>query len=154
MKTNISEHITYEEATKTQTATRLGLMNDPDETTIISMRAVALAIFEPLRKHVDKPIHVSSFYRCHELNAAIGGVPSSQHCTGEAMDLDADTFGGLTNRDIFNYIRDNLKFDQLIWEFGDDNQPAWVHVSYSRIKNRNNVLRATKVAGNTRYIKL
>ena len=115
------------------------------------MEAVAKHIFEPLREWVGGPIKINSFYRCEELNRAIGGSSRSQHCEGRAIDLD-DTFGYKTNAEMFEYIRRNLSFDQLIWEFGDDKNPAWVHVSYvSQDQNRLRVMRAEKVNGKTHY---
>jgi zinc D-Ala-D-Ala carboxypeptidase len=117
------------------------------------MKATAEAIFEPLRDIIGKPIHISSFYRTVELNKAMKGARLSQHLTGEAMDLDADTFGGTTNREIFDLIRKEFDFDQLIWEFGTADQPAWVHVSYGyERKNRREVLRATTSNGRTIYL--
>jgi hypothetical protein len=69
-------------------------------------------------------------YRSAELNTAIGGSRRSQHVEGRALDLDADVYGGCTNSQVFNWIKENVEFDQLIWEFGDDDNPDWVHVSY------------------------
>ena len=86
-------------------------------------------IFEPLRKWVGGPIKINSFFRCENLNKAIGGSSRSQHCQGRAIDLD-DTFGHKTNAEMFQYIKENLNYDQIIWEFGDDTNPDWVHVSY------------------------
>ena len=115
------------------------------------MQAVAFNIFEPLRKFVGGPIKINSFFRCAELNEAIGGSKISQHCQGRAIDLD-DTFGHKTNAEMFNYIKENLNYDQLIWEFGDDNNPDWVHVSYvSETENRNRRLKAYKKDGKTHY---
>lgn len=98
------------------------------------------------------PIRINSFFRGTALNKAIGGANGSQHTKGEAIDLDA--IKGITNADIFNYIRDNLDYDQLIWEFGTDKEPNWVHVSYKMdsSKNRKRMLRAKKENGRTRYV--
>ena len=93
------------------------------------------SIFEPLREYVECPIYISSFYRSPELNTAIGGSKNSQHCKGEAIDLD-DVYSKVKNKVFFDYIKENLDFDQLIWEFGDDENPAWVHVSYKEKGNR------------------
>lgn len=148
----ISNHISYKEATKSNTAERLGIDNTPNEYVLTNMYAIAENIFEPLRKWVDGPIAINSFYRCEELNKAIGGSSKSQHCEGRAIDID-DTLGGATNAEMFNYIKENLNFDQLIWEFGDDTNPNWVHVSYvSEDQNRNRCLKAEKVNGKTQYI--
>jgi len=106
------------------------------------MELVAYQIFEPLRAWHGKPIGISSFYRSPELNKAVGGSKSSQHMKGQAIDIDADIFdNGLTNRQIYLWIIRNLDFDQLIWEYGDEQNPAWVHVSYvSKEKNRHQIL--------------
>lgn len=134
---NISAHITYAEATKSQTAIRKGIDNTPDAATLVRMRLVAEKVFEPLRNHFGIPIGISSFYRSPKLNKAIGGVRNSQHVTGEAIDIDADIFGGITNHMIFEWIRSNLNFDQLIKEYGEH---GWVHVSYKASGNRGEVL--------------
>jgi len=147
----ISNHISYKESIKSNTATRLGIKNVPGSYELTNMIAVANSIFEPLREWVGGPIKVNSFYRCKELNKTIGGSERSQHCEGRAIDLD-DTFGHKTNAEMFNYIKDNLNFDQLIWEFGSDKNPDWVHVSYvSEEQNRNRCLRAEKINGRTQY---
>jgi hypothetical protein len=147
----ISKHISYKEATFSQTATRKDIDNTPNEEVLCRMKAVAKNIFEPLRAHVGGPIKINSFYRSINLNVAIGGAKSSQHTRGEAMDID-DTFGHMSNKEMFEFIKDELDFDQLIWEFGDDNNPAWLHVSYvSSENNRRRVLKASKQQGKTVY---
>jgi len=118
----ISEHISIKEATRSNTAERLGIDNFPDSPTLANMQALAENVFEPLRKHFGHPIYITSFYRSSELNKAIGGSSKSQHCKGQAIDID-DVIGSSTNADFFNYIKDNLEFDQLIWEFGNDDNP-------------------------------
>lgn len=139
---NISKHITYKEATVSQTSVRYGIKNDPNEKQLAAMRLVAEKCFEPMREHFGVPIRVNSFFRCEELNRKIGGAKNSQHMQGEAIDLDAIPGTGITNADLFNWLKDNVEFDQLLWEYGDDNQPDWVHVSYnSDGKNRKQVLR-------------
>ena len=148
---NISDHITLKEATRSNTAKRLGIGNTPDEETLVTMRFTAEYIFEPLRNHFGEQIYVSSFYRSTDLNKAIGGSKKSQHCKGEAIDID-DVYSKATNADFFNYIKNNLEFDQLIWEFGDDTNPAWVHASYCLGNNRMRVLKAIKENGKTKYI--
>ena len=148
----ISEHISFKEAIKSNTALRRGINNEPDDYQITNMVNIAHNVFEPLREWVGGPIKINSMFRCEELNEAIGGSSRSQHCEGRAIDLD-DTFGYKTNAEMFDYIRKNLSFDQLIWEFGDDNNPAWVHVSYiSEDENRGRVMRAEKINGKTQYI--
>jgi hypothetical protein len=127
---NLSKNLTLAEVTKSTTAKRLGIDNTPDDWVTENLRQVAINIFQPLRDSFGCPIYVSSGYRSGELNTAIGGSKRSQHVEGRAFDLDADVYGGCTNAQIFNWIKDNLEFDQLIWEFGDSDNPDWVHVSY------------------------
>ena len=147
----ISEHISYKEGIKSNTATRLGIKNKPDDYQITNMVNIGINVFEPLRKYVGGPIKINSFFRCEELNRAIGGSSRSQHCEGRAIDLD-DTFGHKTNADMFHYIKDNLDYDQLIWEFGDDTNPDWIHVSFiSFDENRKRTMREEKVDGKTTY---
>jgi len=126
----LSDNLTLSEVTKSLTAKRLGINNEPDDWVTENLRQVAINIFQPLRECLGVPIYVSSGYRSPELNKAIGGSKRSQHMEGRALDLDADVYGKCTNADIFNYIRENLEFDQLIWEFGDQDNPDWVHVSF------------------------
>jgi hypothetical protein len=149
----ISDHISMKEALRSNTAQRLGIDNMPDNDTLVTMQITAQHIFEPLRNHFNEPIYISSFYRSPELNKAIGGSAKSQHCKGEAIDID-DVYSKASNADFFNYIKDKLEFDQLIWEFGDDENPAWVHVSYSLGKNRMRILKAIKENGKTKYINI
>jgi hypothetical protein len=120
---------------------------------IANFKILAEKVFEPIREHFRCPIHISSGYRSKELNAAIGGSLTSQHCSGEAIDIDMDgTPNGVTNRMVFDYIKDNLEFDQLIYEFGDSNNPDWVHVSYETTgKQRKQILKASRVNGKTTY---
>jgi zinc D-Ala-D-Ala carboxypeptidase len=147
----ISEHISYKEGIKSNTATRLGIKNTPDDYQITNMVNIGDNVFEPLRKYVGGPIRINSFYRCEELNRAIGGSSRSQHCEGRAIDLD-DTLGHKTNAEMYQYIKDNLSFDQLIWEFGDDTNPDWIHVSYVHPdENRKRCLRAERINGKTSY---
>ena len=149
---NISEHISYKEGVYSITALRLGLNNDPTKAHLTNMELLAEKVFEPLRKHVNGPIKINSFYRGPELNKAIGGSSKSQHCEGRAMDID-DDFGYMSNADMFEYIKNNLSFDQMIWEFGNSDNPNWVHVSYvNEEANRNRCLLAYKDENNkTKY---
>lgn len=147
----VSKNISYKEATHSTTAKRLGIDNTPDAEQFSNMIYVAENVFQPVREHFGVPIYVSSFFRSEALNSAIRGSSSSTHMKGEAMDLDADVFGKVTNAQIFHYIKDNLEFDQLIWEFGTEDEPAWVHVSLSKGNNRNQILVAKKVEGKTVY---
>ena len=147
----ISEHISYKEGIKSNTATRLGIKNTPDDYQITNMVNIGVNVFEPRREYVGGPIRINSFYRCEELNRAIGGSSRSQHCEGRAIDLD-DTLGHKTNAEMYQYIKDNLSFDQLIWEFGDDTNPDWIHVSYVHPdENRKRCLRAERINGKTTY---
>ena len=147
----ISKHISYKEGVYSVTATRRGIDNVPNDEQLANMELIAEKVFEPLRKYVCGPIKINSFFRCPKLNKAIGGSKTSQHCKGLAIDID-DTFGVVANSDMYNYIKNNLDFDQLIWEFGDDDNPNWVHVSYvSKEDNRNRCLRAYKDNGKTLY---
>ena len=149
----LSENLTLAEVVKSQTATRLGLSNAPTIEHMENLKAVAKCIFQPIRDHFGKPIAITSGYRSKVLNAAIGGSLRSQHSLGQALDLDADVFGDLTNADIFYFVKDNLEYDQLIWEFGDDEQPDWVHVSYKKEgNNRYQNLKAVRVNGKTKYL--
>ena len=133
------------------TSIRRGIDNTPSDDQLHFMEIIAENIFEPLRTHVGGPIKINSFYRSPELNTAIGGSKTSQHCKGQAMDID-DTFGKATNAEMFRWIRENLNFDQMIWEFGDDDNPNWVHISYvSPEKNRNICLKAYKENKKTKY---
>lgn len=150
----ISEHISYAEGTKSILAVRYGIKNDPTPEQLDKMKVVAAMIFEPLRDKHNKPIGIASFYRCNMLNTLVGGAANSQHMKGEAMDIDADIYdNGITNQQIFEYIRKYLDFDQIIIEFPDkDGKPAWIHVSYvSAVDNRRQVLQSDRISGYTKY---
>ena len=157
MKEKISEHISYKEATSSQTAIRHGLNNDPNPDQLESMKRLAHSLFEPLRTYIsmkrgkDTPIHINSFFRGPEVNAQIKGSSTSQHCKGEAIDIETN-FSDFTNRDLFYTIIKRASFDQLICEFISDGEPAWIHVSHKRIGNRNQVLIATKQDDKTKYL--
>ena len=147
----ISDHISYDEATHSHTAKMRGISNIPSSKSIDSMKALAEAIFEPLRNWVGGPIKINSFYRSSKLNAAIGGSSTSQHCKGEAIDID-DVYGYKTNAEMFWWIVNNTDFDQIIWEFGNSTNPDWVHVSYKKEGgNRKRLLRAKRIGGRTTY---
>jgi hypothetical protein len=151
----LSKHLDLSEVIRSDSAKRLGISNMPTPEHIENFKILAEKVFEPIREHFGVPIRISSGYRSKELNAKIGGSLTSQHCSGEAIDIDMDgSSSGVTNADVFNYIKDNLQFDQLIWEFGTDKNCDWVHVSYeSTGKQRNQILKATKVNGATKYTK-
>lgn len=147
----ISKHITLREGVESFTAKRRGIENIPSEYQLTNMVAIAENVFEPLRKWVGGPVKINSFFRSQELNKAIGGSSKSQHCEGRAIDID-DTYGWKSNAEMYNYIKNNLDFDQLIWEFGTDDNPDWVHVSYVSVDgNRRRCLKAEKVNNRTTY---
>jgi len=149
----ISEHLCLAEVTRSETAKRKGMSNMPTPEHLENFKKLATNIFEPIRKHFGVPIHISSGYRSKELNTAIKGSLSSQHCSGEAIDIDMDgSANGVTNKQVFDYIKEHLNFDQLIWEFGTKDAPDWVHVSFeSSGKQRKQVLRAIKQGTKTIY---
>jgi hypothetical protein len=149
--TQISKHLTLEELCHSETAIKLGIVNIPNQLQIENLKTLALKVFEPVREHFGVPIHISSGYRIMNLNQAIKGSITSQHCSGQAIDIDMKG-DKVSNAQIFHWIKDNLKYDQLIWEFGDNKNPNWVHVSYTK-ENRQQTLRALKVNGRTHYEK-
>jgi uncharacterized protein YcbK (DUF882 family) len=136
----LSKHLTLAEAIKSNTAIRKKIDNTPTPEHLENLKLVAEKIFEPIREYFNVPIGVSSMYRSFDLNKSVKGSKTSQHCKGEAIDIDADIYGGVTNSEIFNYVLGHLHFDQLIWEFGDEENPAWVHISYKKENNRKQVL--------------
>ena len=147
----ISKHVSMREAVESYTAKRRGIDNTPGDYELTNMTALAENIFEPLREWVGGPIKINSFFRSVELNEAIGGSSKSQHCQGRAIDID-DVYGHKTNAEMYNWIKENLNFDQMIWEFGTDDNPDWVHISYvSEDGNRNRCLKAEKKDGKTTY---
>ena len=125
----ISKHLNLAEIIRSDTAKRQGIDNTPTAEHLENFKLLADRVFEPIRLHFGVPIFISSGYRSRELNSFIKGSSSSQHCKGQAIDIDMDGTS-VTNAQIFNYIKDNLNFDQMIWEFGTDANPDWVHVSY------------------------
>lgn len=151
----LSNNLDLGELTRSESAKRVGISNKPTAEHIENMKNLANNIFQPIREHFDVPIFISSGYRSKELNAKVGGSTTSQHSSGEAIDIDMDgSSSGVTNKEVFDFIKDNLDFDQLIWEFGSKKNPDWVHVSYeSTGKQRKQILRAVKVKGVTKYEK-
>ena len=157
----LSKNLALSEVTRSETAKRRGISNMPTPEHIENFKKLAENVFQPIRDHFGVPIRISSGYRSEALNKAIGGagkmvngkyVPSSQHCTGEAIDIDMDGTS-ITNKQVFDYIKANLEFDQLIWEFGTDANPDWVHVSYeSTGKQRKQILKAIKKGSATSYL--
>jgi len=147
----LSENLDLSEITRSESAKRNGISNTPTPEHIENLKALAENIFQPIRDHFKKPIRISSGYRSKELNAKVGGSATSQHSKGQAIDLDNDGTD-ITNRQIFDFVKDNLPFDQLIYEFGDDDNPNWVHISYNRNgQQRGQVLKAYKLNGQTKY---
>jgi hypothetical protein len=147
----LSKNLALAEVTRSETAKRKGISNMPTPEHIENFKKLAENVFQPIREHFGVPIHLSSGYRSAALNKAVGGSSSSQHCTGEAIDIDMDGTS-ITNKQVFDFIRENVNFDQMIWEFGTDTNPDWVHVSYeSTGKQRKQVLKAVKQAGKTIY---
>jgi hypothetical protein len=148
----LSKNLDLSEVIRSETAKRKGISNMPTPEHIENFKKLAENVFQPIRDYFGVPIRISSGYRSKALNTAIGGSLSSQHCQGEAIDIDMDGTT-VTNAQIFNYIKDNLIFDQMIWEFGTDKNPDWVHVSYeSTGKQRKQILKAIKINGKTSYV--
>ena len=148
----LSDHVSYKEGVYSTTALRLGLKNDPSDAHLENMKLICEKVFEPLRVHVGGPIKINSFYRGPELNKAIGGSAKSQHCHGQAMDID-DTYGNASNAEMYQWIKANLDYDQMIWEFGTDENPDWIHVSYVGLEeNRKRCLKAYRENGKTKYM--
>lgn len=148
----LSKNLSLAEYTKSNTADRRGLDNNVPEHLLPSAVALAENIFQPLRDHFGTPIYISSGFRSGPLNEAIGGSKTSQHSFAEAMDIDMDHREGPENEEIFHYIKDNLPFDQLIWEFGTKDRPNWVHVSYNpKGDQRGKILVAYKEGRKTKY---
>lgn len=160
----ISEHISMTEATKSRTAQRKGIDNTPDGHALTAMQLIAEACFEPLRRWHGKAIGISSFLRAYLLNRAVGGSRTSYHMARledgvyrAALDIDADIFdNGITNSEIFYWLKDNVDFDKIIWEFGTKDEPAWVHIQWRSKGNRKQLLRAERYKSygrtRTRYV--
>jgi hypothetical protein len=141
---NLSKHVTIAEFEASGTATNHSITNKMNAFEIERAKLLCENVFEPLRAYLNVPIRINSGFRSVATNKACGGAKNSQHCLGEAMDVSIGSKG-------FHYIKDNLIFDQLIWEFGNDNEPSWVHVSYNKTRNRKQVLKASKKNGKTIY---
>ena len=153
MHDKVSDHISYLEATRSSCK----IANVPSPFALENMKLLAENVFEPLRKHFGSPIRINSFYRCHAVNTVVGGSASSQHMCGTvsghkeaAIDISSMT-GRPSNADLFNWLREHVEFDQLIWEFGSDIEPDWIHVSYRPGNNRKRCLKSYKTAGRTFY---
>jgi hypothetical protein len=147
----LTAHYDLAEFTRSESAKREGLDNTPTSEHLENIKILCEKVLEPIRLRFCS-INISSGYRGKMLNHFIGGSVNSDHCVGRAADIDMDDIGtGVTNTEIFNYIKDNLDYDQLIWEFGNKVKPDWVHVGYRLNANRKQTLRATKVSGKSHY---
>jgi len=144
----ISPHISYTEATKSRTAIHNGILNKPSDNQLANMMFASDKLFEPLRNWWGHPIGISSFFRSDKLNHLVGGSKTSQHLDGFAIDIDADIYNnGLTNKMIFDYFKNRMNiidFDQLIYEFGNDKSPDWVHISKKYKDNRNDIFKSLR----------
>jgi hypothetical protein len=150
----LSKNLTLAEVMRSDTAKRRGIDNTPTPEHIENFKKLAENVFQPIREHFGVPIHLSSGYRSKALNTAVKGSLSSQHCKGEAIDIDMDGTS-ITNKQIFDFVKANVNFDQMIWEFGTDANPDWVHVSYnSDGPQRKQILKAVKAGGRTKYLPL
>jgi hypothetical protein len=149
----ICKYLTLGEVVRSESAKRNGISNFPTAEHLENMKALGINVFDKIREHFGCPIGLSSAYRSEALNSAIkGSSKTSQHCKGEAFDIDAQIHGKITNKAIFDYIRQNLDFDQLIWEFGTNQEPDWVHVSYKKNGgNRKSILKAIRINGEPKY---
>lgn len=134
----LTKNFTLEELCSSDIAKEAGISNKPTSIVIDNLTNLAVNILQPLRDWFGHPISISSGYRCPELNKKAGGVKNSQHLSGEAVDLkiDGDIQKG---KKWFDYIRDNLIFDQLIWEHNSKGV-YWVHVSFRKNNNRKQVI--------------
>jgi hypothetical protein len=149
----ISTHLNLAEVTRSDSAKRHGIDNTPTAEHLENFKLLAEKVFEPIRLHFKEPIFISSGYRSKALNDFIGGSASSQHCKGQAIDIDMDgSKNGVTNKMVFDFIVSRLDFDQLIWEFGTDANPDWVHVSFMKSGNRKQKLKAIRTNGKTTYL--
>jgi hypothetical protein len=131
---NLSKNLTLKEAVKSTIAIQRGIKNEPEQWQIDNMKRLAENVFQPVRDYFGVPIGVSSMFRSSELNAIIGGATRSQHTLGQAMDMDADIYGYITNREIFEYIKYHIDFDQMI-VYNDIEKPDFIHVSYKDPEN-------------------
>ena len=151
MSQYISKYVSYKEVIHSQTAKRKRIDNTPHPEHLTNIILISQNLFDPLRVWVGGAVKINSFFRSLELNSAIGGSKKSQHMKGQAIDID-DTYGHKTNLEMFNYIKDNMDFDQLINEFPDEaGNPSWIHVSYKMKGNRKQVLKAVVEKGDTKY---
>jgi len=148
---NLSHNFSLKELTKSDTATRLGIDNTPNEETIDNLKTLCDKVLQPVREHFGKSVTINSGYRSPESNAAVGGSKTSDHCKGQAADIEID---GVPNPELAQWIMDNLEYTQLILEFYTQGIPdsGWVHVSYDPNNLKKQELTAVKVAGKTQYL--
>ena len=148
---NLSANFTLKELTKSDTATRLGLDNTPDDEALENLKTLCEKVLQPVREHFGKSVTVNSGYRSPESNTAVGGSKTSDHCKGQAADIEID---GIPNHELAQWIMDNLDYTQLILEFYTQGIPdsGWVHVSYDPNNLKKQELTAVKVAGKTQYL--
>jgi hypothetical protein len=148
---NLSPNFSLKELTKSDTATRLGIDNTPNEETIDNLKTLCDKVLQPVREHFGKSVTINSGYRSPESNAAVGGSKTSDHCKGQAADIEID---GVPNPELAQWIMDNLEYTQLILEFYTQGIPdsGWVHVSYDPNNLKKQELTAVKVAGKTQYL--
>lgn len=143
---NLSKHVTRSEFERSETAINRGINNSMNQFEIERAKLLCENCFEPIRAKVGAPIRINSGFRSGALNRAIkGSSTTSQHSLGEAMDLD------LHDRDLFEWIIDNVEFDQLIFEGGTTDKADWFHISYRKGRLRKQVLRMTKKGGKSTY---
>jgi len=148
---NLSANFSLKELTKSDTATRLGIDNTPDDETIDNLKMLCEKVLQPVRDHFGKSVTVNSGFRSSETNQATGGSKSSDHVKGQAADIE---IAGIANADLAQWIMDNLDYTQLILEFYTQGIPdsGWVHVSYDPNNLKKQELTAVKVAGKTQYL--
>ena len=149
----LTANITLDELTKSQVAERKGLIYYPSPEQIENLKALAVNVLQPIRSHFDKPLIISSGFRCAQLCIEIGSSVNSQHTASEESAAADFEIPGVDNRELARWIRDNLEVDQGILEFYKDGEPSsgWIHCSYSRNRNRQQWLRAARVDGKTNY---
>lgn len=146
----LSKNLSLAEVVRSESAKRRGINNMPTAEHLENLKELAINVFQPIRDHFKVPIHISSGYRSKILNNAVNGAAKSQHCLGQAIDIDVDGTS-ITNKQVFEFIKENLDFDQMIWEFGNETNPDWVHVSFNKGSNKKQILKAYKNGVKTYY---
>ena len=136
---NLSKNFTLNEFVFSPTAIRCRIDNTPNSDSIANMKLLCENVIQVIRDKFGV-VRISSGFRCPKLNSRVKGSGTSQHVYGQAADITLENM-----KEVFKYIQDNLEFDQLIWEYGTDESPAWIHVSYSKDRNRKEVLRKYKI---------